>query len=362
MAQTIDHFAKITKQETGHTQVVGTFYGYTFEEFPSTFGSYALREIIDSPNLDFFSSPNSYTNNRAFGIDWADMMPVDSLKRHGKLPFIECDIRTFLTTGIQEARPARYPDDIYQTGSGSVWAGPPTAALSQAALRKSFAHQITKGSGIWWFDMWGGWYRDPLLMAQLAEMKQIYDRIPIAGSAALASEVVFFADEQSYANKRMPSSMQKTIKFSRIAMGKAGVPYDSCMVEDAEAVLGNYKAAVFPVPTPSEAGMRAMALCRQKGIPYLTATQTHLELTTGEIRRFLADSGVHLYTEENDVVYAGNGYLGLHSTVGGTKTLKLPGSFRICPVFGAETFEQVTDTLVFDLQENGTALFSVHTP
>ena len=105
-----------------------------------------------------------------------------------------------------------------------------------------------------------------------------------------------------------------------------------------------------------------MALCRQKGIPYLTATETHYELTTEEIRSFLEESGVHLYTEERDVVYAGNGYLGLHSAVAGAKTLKLPAQFRICPVFGAEIPGQVTDTLVFDLPENGTALFSVHTP
>ena len=103
-----------------------------------------------------------------------------------------------------------------------------------------------------------------------------------------------------------------------------------------------------------------MALCRELGIPYLAATTEHPTLTVAEIRRFLKNSGVHLYTEKDDVVYAGNGYLALHSTIPGEKTLTLPGTFRIRPVFGTVLPEQVTDTIVFALQENGTALFSVH--
>ena len=177
VAESLDYFASIVKEETNHTQIVGSFYGYTFESNNTVlFGSHGLRRLLDSPNLDFFSSPNAYTQNRAFGIDWADMVPVDSLKLHGKLAFIECDIRTYLTTSIQSARPGRYPDDIYKTANGtSVWEGPSTAELSREALRKCFAHQISKASAVWWFDMWGGWYHDPLLMAELKSMKEIYD-------------------------------------------------------------------------------------------------------------------------------------------------------------------------------------------
>ena len=86
VAKTVDTFAAVIKQETDYSQVVGTFYGYSFECCGTVlFGSHALTTLLDSPNLDFFSSPNAYTGNRAFGIDWADMIPVDSVKLHGKL-------------------------------------------------------------------------------------------------------------------------------------------------------------------------------------------------------------------------------------------------------------------------------------
>ena len=71
------------------------------------------------------------------------MLPVDSVKLHGKLCFIECDIRTHLTRAMQYSRPGVYPEGIYTTedehGSKTVWSGPDTADLSISALRKAFA-------------------------------------------------------------------------------------------------------------------------------------------------------------------------------------------------------------------------------
>ena len=358
MAETVDHFAAVLKNATDRTQVVGTFYGYTFESRTALFGTYGLRALLSSPHLDYFSSPNAYSFARAFGIDWADMIPVDSVKAHGKLCFIECDIRTYLTTGVQEARPGRYPPHIYQTTGASVWAGPPTAELSREALRKSFAHQITKASAVWWFDMWGGWYADPLLMEDLAALKRIYDTDTLRQAPApLSADVVFWADEQSYANVLTGSPQAQSLKCTRAAMGNTGVPYDTCMVEDAPALLGRYKAAVFPFPLPSEAGKQAMRLCEERGIPYLAATAEHYELTVDELCAFYRQNGMHFYTNEQDVIYLGNGYAALHSAKGGQKTLILPRPCRIAPVFGADAPIITANTVTFTLADNATALF-----
>ena len=294
-------------------------------------------------------------------MDWADMMPVDTIRNHGKLCFIECDIRTYLTTSVQEARPNEFPDDIYLTKNGaSVWVGPPTPELSREALRKSFAHQITKASAIWWFDMWGGWYDDPLLMNELTELKKIYDNDLISNKTGVISpDVVFFADEQSYANMLTGSPHIGSIKNTRTAMGKTGVPFDSCMVEEAENILGKYKAAVFPFSLASECGKQAMALCEKMGIPYLATSAEHYELTLDEICEFYKNNGLHFYSDEKDVVYVGNGFVGLHSAISGTKQIKLPTVCRVAPVFGADIKAQTTDTISFELVENGTALLSI---
>lgn len=361
VAKSVNLFAGVIKEKTEHSQIVGAFYGYSFESCETVlFGSHALRCLIDSPNLDFLSSPNAYHGNRSFGIDWVDMIPVDSVILHGKMCFIECDVRTHLTRAIQDVRPGEYAEHLYRTGDGaSVWVGPPTAELSRKALRKCFAHQVANGSAIWWFDMWGGWYDDPILMNELFEMKRIYDNELREKGDAPPREVVFFADERGYARLFSASPQLSGINATRLAMGNTGVPYDIYMVEDAERVLGNYKAAVFPIPLESDAGRRAMELCKKSSIPYISATAEHCSLTVNELCDFYKSSGIHFYTEENDVVYAGNGYVGLHTAIGGRKQLRLPKRYTVSAVFGAEISEKVTDVIEFDLKENATALFSV---
>ncbi|MBO7305034.1 MAG: hypothetical protein J6V09_07425 [Clostridia bacterium] len=363
VAETIDFFGKVIKRETDGTQIVGAFYGYSYENNNTVlFGTHGLRCLLDSDSIDFLSSPNAYIEARRFGIDWSDMMPVDSVTAHGKLPFIECDIRTYLTCAIQEARPGEYPDDIYRTeGGGSVWVGPPTRELSVLALRKSFAHQLTKRAAIWWFDMWGGWYDDPLLMEELKRLKELYDGdLQKKNTEYPRAEVAFFADERGYSNMLCGAPQLSGIPKSRTAMGCTGAPYDTVTVEDAERLLPNYKAAVFPFPLPSEAGKAAISLCKRLNIPYICADWEHYLLSVSEIKEFLKRSGVHFYSEENDIICLGGGYIALHSDRGGKKTLHLPKSCRASAVFGAEESIYTADAIEFELEENGTALFTIN--
>jgi beta-galactosidase len=291
-------------------------------------------------------------------MDWADMIPVDSVKHNGKLAFIECDIRTHLTIAIQDCRPGEFPDDMYRADDGSsLWVGPPTAALSRLALQKCFAHQITKDSAVWWFDMWGGWFADPMLMDALTKMKLLYDA-PRAENP-LSAEVAFFADEQAYARLFSGSPEMRGVVESRTALGKSGVPFDSLMVEDAEAMLSRYKAAVFPFPIASEAGKTAIALCEKLNIPYLAATPAHPAFTKEELRAFFEKNGIHAYAESGEVVYLGYGYLGLHSAKSGRKTLRLPRPMQVSSVYGTDFTETVTDKIEFVSEENATALFSI---
>ena len=360
VAQSLEHFAKTVKEETDHDQIVGAFYGYVFQR--DLLGSCALRKLLDSPYLDFFSSPNSYTHARRFGIDWSDMMPVDAIKRHGKLAFVECDIRTYLTMGVQESRPGVYPEDIYPTakpGAPSVWSGPPTPALSRAALRKCFAHQLTKGSGIWWFDMWGGWYRDPILMQTLTECKQIQEDALARPDCDFAAEVAVIADEQAKENLCAHHVADLAVRQNHITMGNTGAPFDGEMVEGIADYLHKYKALIFPSPMPSPAGERAMALCREQGIPYLSATLEHPLISLEEQVAFLKAAGVHLYAEGGDVVYAGNGFVALHSETGGEKRLLLPQERSVTPLFGAANVRVEGNCIHFTLEACDTAMFRI---
>ncbi|MBR6634412.1 MAG: hypothetical protein IKL41_02150, partial [Clostridia bacterium] len=204
-AKTVEHFARVLKEHINGEQIAGVFYGYNAYVNNPLWGLHGLRLIIDSPYIDFFSSPCCYDENRSLGFDWGDMLTAQSVKEHGKLYFVECDIRTHLTQRMQASRPGRYRDGIYElhdgNGNKTVWCGPESQELSLSAIRKAFAHQLTKASGIWWFDMWGGWYHSDEIMSEMAKMRAIAEIAKDKNTEQYPqAETVLFIDEKAYLN------------------------------------------------------------------------------------------------------------------------------------------------------------------
>ena len=363
-SSTIEHFAKVLKDFINHEQIVGVFYGYSAYVNLALWGLHGLSYIIDSPYIDFFSSPCCYDNNRNLGADWGDMLPADSVKLHKKLYFVECDIRTHLTKRMQDSRPGKYPDDKYllfdENGNKTVWCGPDTKDLSMSALKKAFAHQITKGSGIWWFDMWGGWYHDEDIMNLLSQMKVIYDKSkskciensPIA-------ETVLFIDEKAYANIPQGNRLSDTVNHHRIKMSYSGIPFDMCLVEDAEKVINKYKCAIFTAPRPTENGKKAIELYQKSGIPYIASTEEKPFYDKNELRDFLVSSGVHCYNADGCVLYCGNGFIGIHTVADGETKIKLPKKYIIKSLLDAEKSEFETDTITITAPKHSTELFEI---
>ncbi len=363
-AKTVEHFARVLKECTDNEQIVGTFYGYNAFVNDILLGLHGLRFIIDSPFIDFFSSPCGYDNNRALGIDWGDMIASESLKIHNKLYFVECDIRTHLTKRMQDSRPGKYPDDILlltdNNGNKTVWCGPPTKELSLSAIRKAYIHQLTKGSGVWWFDMWGGWYEDKAIMEDLKKMKTIAEfSVNKKTNYFPQAETVMFIDEKAYLNNPRQSEFCHSVNRTRIEMGNTGIPFDLCMVEDAEEILHKYKSAIFTAPLPSEAGKNAIELCKKLNIPYIETTTEKSFYKKNELREILISNGVHCYNSENNVIYCGNGFLGIHTVNEGEVKISLPDKYKIKSLFGTDFSECETDVIVLNMNEHDTAIFEL---
>ncbi len=363
-AKTVEHFAKALKEQINGEQIVGVFYGYNAFVNDYLWGLHGLRFIVDSPYIDFFSSPCGYDDNRNLGIDWSDMLTSESVKNHGKLYFVECDIRTHLTRRMQDSRPGRYPDNIYilkdDNGNKTAWSGPDTQELSLSAIRKAFAHQLTKGSGVWWFDMWGGWYHDAGIMAELRIMKDISESAKYKNTEGLPSALtVMFIDEKAYLNNPRGSHFCHSVNKTRFAMGNTGVPFDLCMVEDAERVIHKYCAAIFTAPMPSDSGKSAVEMCKKLSIPYIQASEVRPFYSETELRNFLISSGVHCYNAEGNVIYCGEGFLGIHAINDGEVKIILPSTYRVIPLLGADFGECETDVLSLNMKKHDTAVFEL---
>lgn len=362
-AETVEYFAKELKEFINNEQVVGVFYGYNNFVNDYLWGLHGLRFIIDSPYIDFFSSPCGYDDNRKLGIDWGDMIPVNSLKLHNKLYFVECDVRTHLTTRMQNSRPGRYSDDMYllvdENGNKTVWKGPETEELSISAIYKAFIHQLVKGAGIWWFDMWGGWYHSKEIMSELENMRRISEAAQNKKKEhVLKPETVVFIDEKAYLNNPRGSEFCHSVNIIRMAMGNTGVPYDLYMVEDAKKVIKNYKMAIFPAPLPSDDGKRAVRVCEETGIPYLATTKEKLWYSTTELREHLVSAGVHCYND-NNVVYCGNGFLGVHAINDGEVKITLPDVYKIKSLQASPNINIEASEIVLKMKRYETVLFEL---
>lgn len=362
-ANAVEHFCKTMKTLINNEQVVGAFYGYNAFVNDPLLGLAGLRHIIDSPYIDFFSSPCCYDCTRELGVDWGDMIAEKSLKLHNKLYFVECDIRTHLTRRMQESRPGSFSENYFalkdDKGNKTVWCGPDTLPLSLSAVRKAFAHQLTRFSGIWWFDMWGGWYHNEEIMLEMSKMRNIAESSKDKTNSYPSAETVVFIDEKAYFNNPRCTDVACSVNNIRVAMGNTGIPFDLCMTEDAPRVIDKYKVAVFTTPLPSESGKEAMALCESYNIPYLFPESDKIYISTPELREFLVSKGVHCYNGDNNVVYCGGGYIGIHTSQEGKLEIKLPEKYKVRSLLGTNFEEQETDIISIYMEKHDTALFEL---
>ncbi len=221
VADAILYFCHAAKEYTKGERLAGVFYGYVFA-MPQNFkGLHALGKVLRSPDVDFLSTTNG-------GPAWHFSSAVESARLHGKLWVCEGDIRTCLTTGMGKNLAHAMPDNDYY--DSAVWHGPADVKGSVAALTRALARIATTPAGIWWFDMFGGWFSNPEMLSVirrsiplLAEQKE--DLFP--------TEVALIVDEcghkySSLDDKKLPRATWELLDN----LDYAGFPYDNYLLSD----------------------------------------------------------------------------------------------------------------------------------
>ena len=352
VADSIAYLAHTAKLETGGNVAIGTFYGYSLEVTSPLYGTHALGLLLESDDIDFISSPNSYIGVRDPDVDWTEMYAADSVRLHGKLCMQECDVRTHLTKPLCECAPEYDPQGIM---TAPIWQGLPDKASSVAQMRKSFCRQLVKGNGFWWFDMWGGWYDDPDLMREMQTYRRIYTQSLAGEDRGSAAEIAVFADESAY--KWMTGGGQRNAAFDqRKPLGFLGAPYDMYDVRDFDAVYGRYKAVILLQGVKTSAMQNAVRKCRAEKVPFLLSTGQRPTFTVRQLRAFCRANGVHLYCETDDVVYVNARYIAIHATDGGEKTLSLSSGERLTALLGDPQITMQDGRATFRMRSGETIL------
>jgi len=354
VAETVEHFCAVAKKAVDRKQFVGAFYGYTAEVCDQLHGTHAINKLLDSENIDFFSSPNSYTGSRKLGVDWGDMMPADSIKLHGKMCFIENDIRTFLSKSPNSSRKGSDPHNYY---TDKVWEGPQSEDGSVWAVRKSLAKQLTSGHGFWWFDMFGHWFETEKLMNEMKMSLDIYNE-EIQNPFLNKAEVLVFLDEECYSKTGKKHPLFRTPDTLRDTLGNIGAPYKVYLINDFYKIdweNSDFKAAIFNIQLKDEKLCEMGEFLKDKNIGSMFVSDEAEIPGFDKITAFLKECGVFIYSGSGDTFYIGNGYCALHAAEEGEKTIKFPEKVKCTNVVTKEIFEG--SSISFNLQKYETILF-----
>lgn len=232
MADCIIEQARAVKKETEGKKVFGTFYGYLLElaYHPSGIqngGHIALGRVLDEPAIDFIASPSSYARRLPGDGYSMSMAPSLTVNRHNKVFFHENDVRTHVLF-----------DDA---GYGRT----DTAFEDRGIQFREFAHALTHGHGMWWFDMTSGWYDTPPLSEAVQTMVRITDDLASVPREGVA-EIALVIDQESLLHIECPpNQLVHLISQQCLELSRAGTPFDTILLDDLEST-SRYRMLLLP--------------------------------------------------------------------------------------------------------------------
>ncbi len=370
MADTIAFFCRVVKEESHGRILTGAFYGYHYYLTDARWGHGALARLLRCPDLDALASPNAY--HRVPGEDWPPMAAIDSVRVHGKLWFAENDTRTCRTGLLKEVAPQVCPPGQYE---GGVWRGPERLDVSVNLLKANAARMLAGGYGGWWFDMWGGWFDHPDLLAVLRLLQRVAAEHPSQHIPEFAPEICVVIDEELCHYDASGGRLAEEILGNRYTLGKVGAPYHLVLASDLPALPEGRYGLVWLLGDPVLCEDRlasARRLLRAGGLLARTAPEgsalTSEEGVTplpgvrfipADVRAWCRAAGVHVYCDTDDVLYAGRGWLGLHAATAGEKVIHLPLACRATDVATGRIVAGGSRAVHVRLAQYGTVLLAV---
>jgi hypothetical protein len=253
VADTIACLAKVVKESTRRKGLVGVFYGYVLqlcgEQRQQNAGHTALQAVWNCADVDFVTSPTSYAF-RAPGTGYSHFMSLtDSVKLHGKLWFDENDIRTWLLKG----KPLR------------SWGQTESYEETRGQLQREFANVLCQGVGQWWFDMGGGWYDDPRILADIGVMNRIAES-SLAWDRSPADQVAVMVDDRSLHLMQVANRLSRPLLLQQLPeLGRLGAPVGFYALGDLERLAPRKMYVFLNAFAPSDAERRAIERLKSQG-------------------------------------------------------------------------------------------------
>jgi len=222
MADLVCELAHAARKASRGRKLVVFFYGYLFEFGtirlgPATCGHYALRRVLDCPDIDVLCSPIAYFD-RGIGGSGPMMTAAESVALAGKMWLSEDDTRTHLATGA---------DAVTYEGAKNL-------SETRNILLRNVAQEATRNFATWWMDLGAtGWFNDPRMWDEMRRLEPV-DRVFLEKRFPFRPEVAAVIDERSMLET---SSSAWTVTADGIytvrgPFARMGAPYGQYLLDD----------------------------------------------------------------------------------------------------------------------------------
>jgi hypothetical protein len=233
MADCVCTLAKAARQASQGKKLVLFFYGYVFElsgvmNGPATSGHFALRRVLDCPDIDVVCSPISYLD-RGPGGGSPSMTAAESVALAGKMWLNEDDTHTYLATGT----PPGSRDHVT------------TIEATNEELTRNVAQEAMRNFGTWWMDLTAtGWFKDAAMWKRMADLGPL-DEYFLQHPTPYRPEVAAILDPASLRRVAAGGNVVTGpgVYESRAALGRMGAPYGQYLLDDLLAE--KFKAKLY---------------------------------------------------------------------------------------------------------------------
>ena len=397
IADTICHFASITRKIVKEKAQIGCFYGYILEKTGRTLvscGHLEYERVLASPDIDFLISPGTYTAARTIGGGSGFLIPHGSAAVHGKRLLHECDQRThtynpYLTADITLRMKTAWPDE----------------ASTVAGLKREASLGLINRTHLWWFDMWGDFYQGEAVMNTLGKVREIWND-HAATPAKDVCEIALIVDPDStyYLNQEHPDIFEIHCG-TRNKMNLIGAPFEVYSFNDIPKIknFAQYKLIVFNslfhLTEEKKAILRKYVLKNNRTVLWLgpagimdhetydpencrfltginnpekeTAVvnqknwnsifiRDYRKVTPILLKQFAAQSGVLLYSDQEWPVFAEGNLVAVHTASGGMETISVPRKSGMATELFTGKKCQITDgKFKYRFKKPDTALFEL---
>lgn len=367
-ADALLEYAHEVRQAIGPEKQIGAFFGYWFicNKGLASIGHLDYERVAASPDIDFFSSPATYTK-RQCGFGTGSMAVAGTLRRHGKRVLHEIDFWPETRTPPWKAR--KYWNRPEETLAGNV---------------REAAFAFVNGMSWWWFDMWGGMFSNPDVRRRIARITELHTRFGETQPPPETDILVVADPDSAYGMVDPIFNMSDDIKpgicpdgFApangcgealRNVVNRIGATYGTCSFGDLPHIdLSKVKLVCLPATwtiTPEKEQVLRDYVCRDgravlwtyapgvsngitldadrigrwAGVPFKTPeiSSTRMDgwtsvyaydwrlLTPAAMRAIAVEAGCFLYSDEMLPVCCNGRMLAVHCEQGGEKTIRLP--------------------------------------